>query len=66
MRSTPEVPSKWDANIVASLPYGETVSVIDGYVCAHGGYWWKVRRDNGQVGWIREKTSRAILLAPAH
>ena len=53
LRSTPEVPNDFYANIIAELDEGEKVKIIDGPACAHDGTWWMVKTTAGE-GWIRE------------
>lgn len=54
LREEPFVPDGY-TNIVRELRQDETVTVIDGVACAHGGYWWLVEADNGGRGWMRER-----------
>ncbi|GAB4403390.1 MAG: hypothetical protein OHK003_31240 [Anaerolineales bacterium] len=56
LRSYPEVPQTWDANIVAQIEEGERVTIIGGPECAHEGTWWQVRTESGKTGWMREFT----------
>lgn len=62
LRSSPEVPQTWDANIVAQINEGVRVSIIDGPECAHEGTWWQVRTEYGDAGWMREFTSDGYFL----
>ena len=54
LRSYPQVPNDWDANIVVELVKKDRMTIIDGPECSHDGTWWKVRTDSGYEGWIRE------------
>lgn len=56
LRSSPEVPQDYYANIVDDLLEGTQFTIIGGPECAHNGTWWKVRTSSGQIGWIREYT----------
>ena len=62
LRSSPEVPQTWDANIVAQVEEGVQVEIIGGPECAHEGTWWEVRTEYGDVGWMREFISDGYLL----
>ncbi len=62
MRSSPEVPSDWGANVINKYAKGTLLIVVDGPACAHGGYWWKVQARDGSIGWMREEVSDARLL----
>ena len=57
LRSYPEVPQTWDANIVAQIEEGAYVTIIGGPECAHEGTWWQIRTEGGETGWMREFTA---------
>lgn len=49
-----ENPGK-DGAVISSLPTGTAFDVIAGPECAGNNWsWWKVRLDDGQVGWLAE------------
>ncbi len=62
LRSSPEVPQTWDANIVAQVEEGVRVTIIGGPECAHEGTWWQIRTEDGDTGWMREFISDGYLL----
>lgn len=62
MRSAPEVPEEWGANVIGKYARGTLLNVVDGPACAHGGYWWRVAARDDKVGWMREEVSYARLL----
>ncbi|GAB1470238.1 hypothetical protein MASR2M66_11150 [Chloroflexota bacterium] len=62
LRSSPEVPQTWDANIVVQIEEGVRVTIIGGPVCAHEGTWWQIRTEDGYTGWMREFISDGYLL----
>jgi hypothetical protein len=62
LRSSPEVPQTWDANIVAQVEEGVRVTLIGGPECAHEGTWWQIRTEDGDTGWMREFISDGYLL----
>jgi uncharacterized protein YgiM (DUF1202 family) len=62
LRSSPEVPQTWDANIVAQIDEGIRVTIIGGPECAHEGTWWQIRTEDGYTGWMREFISDGYLL----
>ncbi|KXK15871.1 MAG: hypothetical protein UZ14_CFX002000222 [Chloroflexi bacterium OLB14] len=62
LRSYPQVPQNWDANIVAEVEEGVAVTIIGGPECAHEGTWWEVRTEYGDTGWMREFISDGYLL----
>ncbi len=62
LRSSPEVPEDYYANIVDELLEGTSFTIIGGPECAHNGTWWKIRTSSGQVGWVREHTSDGYLI----
>jgi len=64
VRSYPEVPNDWDANIKTVLNDGEKVSIIGGPECSHDGTWWEVKTSTGYTGWMRELLPDKRLLAP--
>lgn len=66
VRSYPQVPIDWDANIITTVSQDDVVEVIGGPACAHEGYWWKVRTSAGHIGWMREAGKDRTFLAPAH
>ena len=65
VRSAPEVPADHAANIVTVVHEGDTFPVVGGPECVYGGYWWLVRVDAGDKGWIREASSNGVLISPA-
>lgn len=62
LRSYPEVPQTWDANIVVQIEEGVRVTIIGGPECAHEGTWWQIRTEDGDTGWMREFISDGYLL----
>lgn len=64
LRSSPQVPDVWDANIIIVLRQGDKMTVVGGPRCAHDGTWWKVETDRGYTGWIRELLPSRILIEP--
>lgn len=63
VRSTPTVRN----NIIATLPIGSTVKILDGPICADGFVFWKISSDeftNGMEGWTAEGDGVAYYLAP--
>lgn len=62
LRSSPEVPQTWDANIVAQVEEDVRVTIIGGPECAHEGTWWQIRTEEGDTGWMREFVSDGYLL----
>ena len=64
LRSSPEVPSDWDANILTALSNGEKVTIIGGPECVYDGTWWEVETESGYIGWMRELTTDSRLLEP--
>lgn len=62
LRSSPEVPQTWDANIVTQIEEGVRVTIIGGPECAHEGTWWQIRTEDGYTGWMREFISDGYLL----
>ncbi|MFN8382067.1 MAG: SH3 domain-containing protein [Anaerolineales bacterium] len=64
LRSSPEVPQDFYANIVTELEEGTYVTIVGGPECAHEGTWWEVRTENGDSGWVREFTSKGYLMQP--
>ncbi len=66
IRSAPEVPADHAANIVTVVHAGDTFPVVGGPECVYGGYWWLVRIDSGENGWVREASSNGVLISPAN
>ncbi len=62
VRSSPDVPQVWNANIVVMLRGDDKLTVIGGPQCAFEGTWWEVNTDNGYTGWVREFQPNKILL----
>ena len=43
-----------DSDTIRSFMPGTNLDVIDGPVCVDDWYWWKVRMETGDVGWMAE------------
>lgn len=62
LRSYPEVPQDFYANIVVEVEENTRVTIIGGPECAHEGTWWEIRTEYGDTGWMREFVSDGYLL----
>jgi hypothetical protein len=50
-------------NVIATLPRGSVVAVIEGAVCYEGQRMWRVEY-GGQLGWITENAQQSYVLQP--
>ena len=51
VRAEPNV----EARIIDEILPGTSMTIIEGPVCSHGWYWWRVQVDNSPiVGWTSE------------
>jgi hypothetical protein len=66
IRSAPEVPADHTANIVTVVHEGDSFPVVGGPECVYGGYWWLVRIDASDSGWIREASSKGVYISPTN
>jgi hypothetical protein len=61
MRSRPGT----DGEVIAQVPEGTSVTLLENPVCEDGLLWWKVETPTGEVGYVAEGTADGYLLEPA-
>ena len=57
-------PNTETGKIIDCLDPGVSITLIDGPQCGEGLIWWKVKTENGNVGWIAEGDEKEPQLVP--